>query len=547
MRISSLTRIRSTAQRSILIVLPASAATPEHRVGGFVGALRSCGHQVAVLDARRAARQTLRAFDCVITLSPSESAHLVGYILHRRGIPWIADLDLTEGDGRSGEGSHSQRWSTLRRRLVLDADILTCHNDQARQIIYERLGASAAVVTDGAGRAIDDQVEALLACRRPSSALRILMIGPVNSPHMEHLALSMRARGHIVQAGGAVWGGGLPPSSLPGEGIPVSVMTWPYLLWLRRLVRVFRPHVVHANWMPFAAAAVLAGARPLVAMAWGSDVYLAGRWQEILNRLVVRGANLAVADSSALLERLVELGAPRGRVALVNWGVDPDVFRPPASPEEKLALRASLGLDDGPVILSPRGFKHLYNPRIVIESFAQLTRDLPDAQLVLKHQGDRPSEFGLLPESERVRIVGHVPHERMADYYRAADVCVSIPDTDSSPRSVWEAMACGCACVLSELPWVHELIQSEVHALVVPVNAAAVADAMKRLLNEPDLRRSLTAHARELVTEHRNAAREMERLEALYLGLASRSASATPEPTASSKTSTSSPVSFRRE
>ncbi len=35
----------------------------------------------------------------------------------------------------------------------------------------------------------------------------------------------------------------------------------------------------------------------------------------------------------------------------------------------------------------------------------------------------------------------------MARYYQAADVCVSIPSSDSSPRSVWEAMACGCPVV----------------------------------------------------------------------------------------------------
>ena len=33
-----------------------------------------------------------RRFDCVITSSPPESAHAVGFALHRRGVPWVADL-----------------------------------------------------------------------------------------------------------------------------------------------------------------------------------------------------------------------------------------------------------------------------------------------------------------------------------------------------------------------------------------------------------------------------------------------------------------------
>ena len=72
----------------------------------------------------------------------------------------------------------------------------------------------------------------------------------------------------------------------------------------------------------------------------------------------------------------------------------------------------------------------------------------------------------------------------MASYYQAADVCVSIPSSDSSPRSVWEAMACGCPVVVSDLPWVHELIEPERDALVVPIEAAALAGAIGRVLED---------------------------------------------------------------
>ena len=53
-------------------------------------------------------------------------------------------------------------------------------------------------------------------------------------------------------------------------------------------------------------------------------------------------------------------------------------------------------------------------------------------------------------------MLGNVPVERMPDVYRAADVVVSIPSSDSSPRSVWEALACGRPVVVSDLPWARE-------------------------------------------------------------------------------------------
>ena len=129
--------------------------------------------------------------------------------------------------------------------------------------------------------------------------LRLLYLGPYNSPHLEDLAVAMLERGHVVRAAGEVWGGGLPPSSLPERGVPVDTMTFPYVLSFRRLLREFKPDLVHAHWMPFATLAMLAGARPLVAQAWGSDVYLAGR----RHRFELRVALRRTADGDGRLGR----------------------------------------------------------------------------------------------------------------------------------------------------------------------------------------------------------------------------------------------------
>jgi Glycosyltransferase Family 4 len=293
--------------------------------------------------------------------------------MQRAGVPWVADVDgLQLGDRLSGRRA-GRVWSRAARRLVLAADVVTCGSEEVRQAAFERLHASPALIpsTSEGVAALDRSLRALMARGSATDRLRILMLGPVNSPHMEHLALAMAQRGHLVAAGGAVWGGGLPPSSLPEMGITVSAMTWPQPLWLRRLVRSFRPHVVHANWMPFAVLATLAGVRPLVAMAWGSDVYLAGRVQRRANRFALARADAALADSSALVERLRDLGAPRDRLMLLNWGVDLARFKP-ATTIEKRELKLSLGLGEGPVVISPRGFKDLYNPAVVLAAFERI-------------------------------------------------------------------------------------------------------------------------------------------------------------------------------
>ncbi len=343
--------------------------------------------------------------------------------------------------------------------------------------------------------------------------LRLFYIGPYNSPHLEDLAVAMRERGHVVQASGELWGG-LPPTSLPERGVPVSEIAFPYVLSFRRILREFRPDLVHAHWMPFATLAMLAGARPLVAQAWGSDVYLAGRRHRLELRATLRRTAVAMADSADLLERLRQLGPRSLRTMVVNWGVDLGAVPVPTD-AERAALKAELGLAPGPVILSPRGLKDIYNPDVVLEAFARVRAKVPDAQLVLKHGGTESLE----PGRPGVKAVGRVDHGEMVDLFRAADVTVSIPSTDSSPRSVWEAMAAGSATVLSDLPWAHELIEDGRHALLVPATDAAVAEAIERLLADAELRASITNEARALVERTRDRDAELARVEACYRDL----------------------------
>ena len=353
---------------------------------------------------------------------------------------------------------------------------------------------------------------------------RVLMLGPVNHPHVEHLALAMRERGLELTVAGDVEPS-LPASVLEAAGIPVLAAPpvprrtpagiAAHVRWVRRLDRALRPDVVHAHWLcGYAALAALAGASPLVAMAWGSDVLRADRVRTAASRFALRRSRVAMADSRALLDRLVELGARREATVLVNWGVDLARFAPVngARPE----LRARLGLEPGPVILSPRSLTPVYNPETILAAFEQVA--LPGAQLVLKHMGQRPEA---LAASGRVHLVGHVPYEQMAWYYQAADVCVSIPSSDSSPRSVWEAMACGCPVVVSDLPWVRELITPGREALVVPVEAGAVAGAIRRVLDDRELAAGLSARGRALAEAHRDRRAEMDRLAAVYRELAS--------------------------
>jgi len=353
------------------------------------------------------------------------------------------------------------------------------------------------------------------------------MLGPLGPSHVEDQALGVAARGIEVHVGG-----NSPPelddSVLEDAGIPVArspdaARSTPIgmartVRWVRRQLNAVSPDVVHAHWLPgFAFAAAVAGASPLAVTAWGSDVYRASRAMRAANRLAVRRAQVVTADSQDLLDRCIEFGASSSRTALIQWGVDVSTFSPPP---DRAAVKKKLGLGPGPMILSPRSFMPVYNIPTIVEAFGIVGSTLRDAQLVLKHMGFASIDLPALPHPDRVTVIGKVPYETMVDYYRAADVCVSITSSDGSPRSVWEAMACGAPCVVSDLPWVHELIAPGVEALAVDVNATAVADAIIRVLHEPGVAERLQQNGRKLVERHLDRNVQLDHLVDLYHRLA---------------------------
>jgi Glycosyltransferase len=204
----------------------------------------------------------------------------------------------------------------------------------------------------------------------------------------------------------------------------------------------------------------------------------------------------------------------------VNWGVDLQTFRTPTG-DERAALKAKFQLDTGPVVLSPRGLTEIYNPAVIVSAFERVRAAVPDSQLVLKHGGgDLPPEWR---ETPGIHVVGPIEYGEMAELFRASEVTVSIPGSDSSPRSVWEAMASGSATVLSDLPWVHELIADGRDALVVEPQADAVAAAVERLLLTDQERQRIAASGRKLVERHRDREVELARIEATYWELARQS------------------------
>ena len=181
---------------------------------------------------------------------------------------------------------------------------------------------------------------------------RLLMLGGVNHPHVEHLALGLRERGFdVVVAGDAI--PGLPVSVLEREGFrlrPAPLVrrgsargAVQHVRWIRRLLRGGA-----ARGRARALAVRLRRASPRSpapprSSRWRGARTSTGRVGSRTSRtgVAVRRSALVMADSQDLLDRVVALGADPRRTLLVNWGVDLERFRPAAPGAGGAARRGS--------------------------------------------------------------------------------------------------------------------------------------------------------------------------------------------------------------
>lgn len=287
------------------------------------------------------------------------------------------------------------------------------------------------------------------------------------------------------------------------EDISYPGMVAEHLLFARRVaaagVEVF--HGIDHNLSPFLPCPSLVTVHDLILLVLRGP-YLGPRawaWMRF-HRAAVRRASFVVAVSENTARDVQRIwGIPRERIAVVPEGVTP-AYRPP---EDRSAVDDALSRYGirRPYLLYIGGFdprKNLHNLLLAFKLF--LFSGNEDVLFVLV--GDRRGFEGYLDDEveelgleDWVLFPGFVPEEDLPALYGGASafVCVSLYEGFGLP--LLEAMACGTPVLASGVSSIPEVV-GEAGILVDPLNPEEIAEGMRKLWEEPDLREELSSRGR---------------------------------------------------
>lgn len=207
-------------------------------------------------------------------------------------------------------------------------------------------------------------------------------------------------------------------------------------------------------------------------------------------------ADAIVADGWAAEHLPAALGRT---IEHVPKGVDVDTFRPDGP-----SMRATLGLGGKRVVLVVSRLVPIKNVGLAVDAMRVAVGARRD--VVMAIVGDGPLHTALqakvaaLGLTDRVVFAGRVPHEQVPSWYRSADLFVLPSEFDNSPNVALEAMASGLPVVATDVGGLRQYVRNGVNGDLVPAgDVQALARAMLRYLDDPDLSGSVGRRNREAV------------------------------------------------
>jgi len=200
--------------------------------------------------------------------------------------------------------------------------------------------------------------------------------------------------------------------------------------------------------------------------------------------LIYKNANL-INVASTLDQNFVEkeFKIERSLIELCpNW-VDTDIFK-------------TISLEKRNQILFVGRLNLQKNINLLLESI-----NSTDITLNIVGEGELNDQINkwVLKKNIKVNFLGRIPNNKMPEIYNKYKIYVICSSYEGNPKTLLEAMACGCAVIGTKVPGIKEIIRHEITGILVSEDPREIRSAINRLLSDQLLCKKLGLEAQKQI------------------------------------------------
>jgi glycosyltransferase involved in cell wall biosynthesis len=268
------------------------------------------------------------------------------------------------------------------------------------------------------------------------------------------------------------------------------------------LARKYRVLLIHAHWfIPQGLLAVL-GRKMLfrnvrvLSTSHGADLFaLRGGFLTGLKRYVARHSDHVTVVSNTMKHRLLEMGCDSETISVQPMGVD---LRQLFVPDSRVDKRTDLIFVGR--LVEKKGLATL------LEALGRLRTDFPALKLAIVGDGPERQALQVMADkvglARQVEFAGAVENSQVPGWYQSARIAVipSVIAADGDQEGLGlvavEALGCGCATVVSDLPALSDVVKDGENGLVFRAgDAGDLATKIRRILDNRELYEQLVRNS----------------------------------------------------
>ncbi len=192
-----------------------------------------------------------------------------------------------------------------------------------------------------------------------------------------------------------------------------------------------------------------------------------------------------------------------------------------ATISDKLLLETKFGIDHSRIELLPnwvdtelfKPLSKIKNNRVLFvgrlndqKNIPLLLESLQSTGIMLDLVGDGELfdslEQMVLEKEVKVNFFGNIPNDLMPELYNRYPVYVLCSRYEGNPKTLLEAMACGCAVVGTNVDGIREIIRHRETGLLVSEDVSSLRTAIQLLIKDEELRRRLGEQSCKYIKTH---------------------------------------------